>query len=71
MSASFEDRDGKPFVFQLKGRYWRNAMTALGFYEELETIGLGDLGVVLNSNDKRDELLPTLDAYFACGHRDR
>jgi crotonobetainyl-CoA:carnitine CoA-transferase CaiB-like acyl-CoA transferase len=74
MSASFEDRDGKPFVFQLKGRYWRNAMTALGFYEELETIGLGDLGdlgVVLDSNDKRDELLSTLDACFARGHRDR
>jgi crotonobetainyl-CoA:carnitine CoA-transferase CaiB-like acyl-CoA transferase len=70
MSASFEDRDGKPFVFKLKGRYWCNAMTALGFYEELETIGLGDLGVVLNSNDKRDELPSTLDACFACGHRD-
>jgi crotonobetainyl-CoA:carnitine CoA-transferase CaiB-like acyl-CoA transferase len=44
--------------------------TALGFYEELETIGLGDLGVVVDSNDKRDELLSTLDACFACGHRD-
>jgi hypothetical protein len=71
MSASFEDRDGKPFVFKLKGRYWCNAMTALGFYEELETIGLGDLGVVINSNDRRDELLSTLDACFACGQRDR
>jgi crotonobetainyl-CoA:carnitine CoA-transferase CaiB-like acyl-CoA transferase len=71
MSASFEDRDGKPFVFQLKGRYWRNAMTTLGFYEELEAIGLDDLGVVVDSNDKRDELLSTLDACFARGHRDR
>ena len=71
MSASFEDQDGKPFVFQLKGLYRRNAMTALGFYEELETIELGDLGVVLNSNDKRDKLLSTLDACFARGHCDR
>src|ERR1017187_1555834 len=32
ISASFNDPDGKPLVFQLTGnRPWRNAMTALGF----------------------------------------
>src|ERR1700749_2076327 len=50
LSASFNDRDGKPLVFQLNGaRKWRNAMTALGFYEALETAGFGDLGVAIAS----------------------
>jgi crotonobetainyl-CoA:carnitine CoA-transferase CaiB-like acyl-CoA transferase len=71
MSVSFEDKDGKPFVFQLGGRNWRDAMTALGFYDELEAVGLGDLGVVVDSNDKRDQLLSTLDACFARDSRDR
>ena len=33
MSASFNDRDGKPFVFQLARDQWKEAMAALGFYE--------------------------------------
>src|SRR6195256_3936722 len=32
LSASFNDRDGKPLVLQLGGHKWRDAMTALGFY---------------------------------------
>ena len=48
LSASFNDRDGKPLVFQLNGaRKWRDAMTALGFYETLEEAGFGDLGVII------------------------
>src|SRR6195256_5009913 len=40
MSSSFNDRDGKPLVFQLNGAPpWRTAMTALGFYEALERAG--------------------------------
>ena len=32
ISASFNDRDGKPLVFQLTGpENWNDAMTALGF----------------------------------------
>src|SRR5947207_1787177 len=46
ISASFNDGDGKPLVFQLHGaRAWRSAMTALGFYERLEREGFGDLGI--------------------------
>ncbi len=71
MSASFEDRDGKPFVFQLSGRVWKTAMTALGFYEELEAIGLGDLGVAVTSEDKREEMLAKLDECFARDNRER
>ena len=71
LSASFNDRDGKPLVFQLSGaRKWRDAMGALGFYEVLENAGFGDLGVVVASDEKRATLLRLLDELFATGARD-
>jgi crotonobetainyl-CoA:carnitine CoA-transferase CaiB-like acyl-CoA transferase len=71
LSASFNDRDGKPLVFQLNGaRKWRDAMTALGFYEALEQAGFGDLGVIITSDQKRTSLLRKLDELFATGSRD-
>ena len=71
ISASFNDRDGKPLVFQLNGaRKWRDAMTALGFYETLENEGFGDLGVVITSDDRRSALLRRLDELFAAGPRE-
>jgi crotonobetainyl-CoA:carnitine CoA-transferase CaiB-like acyl-CoA transferase len=71
ISASFNDRDGKPLVFQLNGnRAWRTAMTSLGFYEALEGAGFGDLGVVITDDAKRTSLLRLLDELFAVGPRD-
>src|SRR5260370_40712264 len=71
LSASFNDRDGKPLVFQLNGaRKWRDAMTALGFYQTLEEAGFGDLGVIVPSDEKRATLLRMLGALFANGPRD-
>jgi crotonobetainyl-CoA:carnitine CoA-transferase CaiB-like acyl-CoA transferase len=71
LSASFNDRDGRPLVFQLNGgRQWRDAMTALGFYETLDQAGFGDLGVVIASDAKRSTLLRLLDDLFATGTRD-
>src|SRR5260221_1795649 len=71
LSASFNDRDGKPLVFQLGGaRKWREAMNALGFYEALERAGFGDLGVIISSDEKRATLLRMLDELFATGPRD-
>lgn len=71
LSASFDDEDGKPLVFQLNGaRKWRDAMTALGFYEALEEAGFGDLGVAVASDEKRAALLHMLDELFATGARD-
>jgi crotonobetainyl-CoA:carnitine CoA-transferase CaiB-like acyl-CoA transferase len=70
LSASFNDRDGKPLVFQLNGaRHWKAAMTALGFYDTLEKTGFGDLGVIITSDEKRVILLRTLDDLFATGSR--
>jgi len=71
ISASFNDRDGKPLVFQLNGeRPWRAAMTALGFYEALEQAGFGKLGVIVSSDPQRATLLRMLDELFATGSRD-
>jgi crotonobetainyl-CoA:carnitine CoA-transferase CaiB-like acyl-CoA transferase len=71
LSASFNDRDGKPLVFQLNGaRKWRDAMTAVGFYEAFEQAGFGDLGVIISSEEKRATLLHMLDKLFATGSRE-
>jgi crotonobetainyl-CoA:carnitine CoA-transferase CaiB-like acyl-CoA transferase len=71
LSASFNDREGKPLVFQLNGaRKWRDAMTALGFYEALEEAGFGDLGVIISSDEQRATLLRMLDELFATGPRE-
>jgi crotonobetainyl-CoA:carnitine CoA-transferase CaiB-like acyl-CoA transferase len=71
LSASFDDRDGKPFVFQLNGaRKWREAMVALGFWQAIETAGFADLGVVVGTDDKRAALLGLLDGLFATGVRE-
>jgi crotonobetainyl-CoA:carnitine CoA-transferase CaiB-like acyl-CoA transferase len=71
LSASFNDRDGKPLVFQLNGgRKWHDAMTALGFYQRLEEAGFGDLGVIISSDERRATLLRKLDELFATGLRE-
>jgi crotonobetainyl-CoA:carnitine CoA-transferase CaiB-like acyl-CoA transferase len=71
ISASFNDCEGKPLVFQLNGaRPWRTAMTALGFYERLDAAGFGELGIVITSEEKRTALLRLLDELFATGFRD-
>src|SRR5437870_10966535 len=71
LSASFNDRDGKPLVFQLNGaRKWRDAMMVLGFYHALEEAGFGDLGVIISSDEQRATLLRMLDELFAMGPRE-
>ena len=71
ISASFNDRDGKPLVFQLTGPdNWSDAMTALGFLPRLKEAGYENLGVIIDNDDKRIELLALLDDLFATGLRD-
>jgi crotonobetainyl-CoA:carnitine CoA-transferase CaiB-like acyl-CoA transferase len=70
MSASFNDRDGKPFVFQLARDQWKEAMTSLGFYDRITEAGFGHLGVAMESDAKREELLALLGRLFATGSRD-
>ena len=71
ISASFNDRDGKPLVFQLTGpENWANAITALGFHARLKQAGFEHLGVIIDNDAKRTELLALLDDLFALGTRD-
>jgi crotonobetainyl-CoA:carnitine CoA-transferase CaiB-like acyl-CoA transferase len=71
LSASFDDAQGKPLVFQLAGaKKWKEAMSALGFYDKLSEAGFGDLGVVIGNDERRRTLLATLDTLFASGPRD-
>ena len=72
LSASFNDIDGKPLVFQMNGAAkWKQAMTALGFYDALSAAGFSELGVVIGNDDLRETLLKTLDNLFATGPRDK
>lgn len=70
MSASFVDRNGKPFVFQLARDQWKEAMVAVGFWDAVEQAGYGHLGVAMDSDAKREELLALLGRLFAQGTRD-
>ncbi len=70
MSASFSDRDGKPFVMQLARDQWKEALVALGFYEAMEQAGFAQLGVAMESDEVREALLAKLGQLFATGSRD-
>jgi crotonobetainyl-CoA:carnitine CoA-transferase CaiB-like acyl-CoA transferase len=71
ISASFDDKDGKPLVFQLVGpENWKDAMTALGFWSRLKEAGFENLGVIIDNDAKRAELLAQLDSLFATGARE-
>ena len=71
ISASFNDRDGKPLVFQLTGpEDWSDAMQALGFRERVIAAGFERLGVIVESDERREALLALLDELFATGTRD-
>jgi crotonobetainyl-CoA:carnitine CoA-transferase CaiB-like acyl-CoA transferase len=71
ISASFNDRHGKPLVFQLTGPVnWHDAMEGLGFAERIKAAGFENLGVIIDNDDKRIELLALLDNLFATGTRD-
>jgi crotonobetainyl-CoA:carnitine CoA-transferase CaiB-like acyl-CoA transferase len=71
ISASFNDRDGKPLVFQLTGpENWKDAMSGLGFHDRITAAGFEDLGVIIDNDAKRNELLALLDDLFATGTRD-
>jgi crotonobetainyl-CoA:carnitine CoA-transferase CaiB-like acyl-CoA transferase len=70
MSASFNDRDGKPFVFQLARDQWTQALNSLGFREAMEEAGFAHLGVAMDSDEKREEMLARLGELFATGTRE-
>jgi crotonobetainyl-CoA:carnitine CoA-transferase CaiB-like acyl-CoA transferase len=70
MSASFVDKNGKPFVFQLSRDQWKEALTALGVYERFDKAGFGHLGEAMVSDARRNEVLAMLGEFFKSGTRD-
>jgi crotonobetainyl-CoA:carnitine CoA-transferase CaiB-like acyl-CoA transferase len=70
MSASFVDKNGKPFVFQLSRDQWKEALTALGVYDAFDKAGFGHLGEAMVSDTRRKEVLAMLDEFFRTGTRD-
>jgi crotonobetainyl-CoA:carnitine CoA-transferase CaiB-like acyl-CoA transferase len=70
ISASFNDKHGKPFVFQMGGADWKQALSALGFLAEMQEKGFDDLGVAVTSVAQREAILQTLNALFATDSRD-
>lgn len=71
LACSFLDKNDKPFVIQLNYLQWKNAMTALGFYDTLEEKGVANLGDAVVSEEKRQLLLQTLNELFATDTRDK
>ncbi len=71
MASSFNDKNGKPLAIQLGGGDWKMAMTALGFYKTLEEKGVANLGDAVVSEEKRQQLLKTLNELFATDVRDK
>ncbi len=71
MTASFNDKDGKPFMIQVVGEErWRKGLEATGFAHKLDEVGCGSLVEVANSMEKRKVFLATMDEQFAANTRD-
>ena len=70
IAASFDDKDGKPMVFQLDHRHWEKAMRALGFWDVLESRNASDLGLAVISEEKKSLLLESLAELFCRDKRD-
>jgi len=70
IAASFDDKDGKPMVFQLDHRHWEKAMRALGFWDVLKRRNASDLGLAVISEEKKSLLLESLAELFRRDKRD-
>ncbi len=71
MTASFNDKNGKPFMLQLVGEArWRKGMEGAGFAKTLDEVGCGSLVEVANSPEKKKTFLETMDRLFATDTRD-
>jgi len=72
MTASFNDKDGKPFMIQVVGEErFRKGLDAVGVAKKLDELDCGSLAGVANSMEKRKVFLDTMDKHFATDSRDR
>jgi len=71
ISASFNDKDGKPFVVSMvREEFWQKGMVAAGFDKALADIGCATLGDIAESEEKRKLFLDTMDRLFATNTRE-
>jgi crotonobetainyl-CoA:carnitine CoA-transferase CaiB-like acyl-CoA transferase len=70
IAGCFNDCDGKPLAIQLGHRHWKQALEILGFYDAMESKGLVDLGLAIESDDKKNEILSCLADLFTQNNRD-
>ena len=71
ITASFNDKNGKPFMIQVVGEEpWRKSMAATGFDKMLAEVGCAKLGEVTESEEKAKLFLDTMDKLFATNTRE-
>ncbi len=71
ITASFSDKDDKPFMIQVFGEEpWRKGMAAAGFDKMLAEVGCAKLGDVADSEEKTKLFLDTMDRLFATNTRE-
>ena len=70
IAACFNDIDGKPFALQLDPDDWKEAMKELNFFDVLEKDNLIDLGLAVESDEKKTEILNKLAELFSTNKRD-
>jgi crotonobetainyl-CoA:carnitine CoA-transferase CaiB-like acyl-CoA transferase len=71
MTASFNDKNGKPFMIQVVGEEpWQKGMAAAGFDKILVEVGCAKLGEVSESKEKTKVFLDTMDRLFATNTRE-
>ncbi len=71
ITASFNDKNGKPFMIQVIGQErWQKGMAAAGFDKALADIGCAKLGDVAESKEKAKVFLDTMDKLFATKTRE-
>ncbi len=70
LTGSFNDSQGKPFLFQgVLVKDWQPVMTALGCWELLGASGLTSLDAIAKSKEKEKLLIEILDKVFATNTR--
>lgn len=71
ITASFNDKDGKPFIMQVFGEApWQKGMAAAGFSKVLAEVGCAKLGDIADSEEKKKAFLDTMDRLFATNTRE-
>jgi len=71
-NANFDDKDGKPFMFQIVGEEaWSKGMTNAGLMPKLKEIGAEKLGDVLTDREKFGVFMDTMKKMFATDTRDK